>query len=429
MGFEWYLDFVDKTYAPSDDELIAFFKINPSIGTSMEDAAGRVASESSIGTWTTLTTMSPGMRRLMAKAYSFDNGYVKVAYPKDLFEARNVPQLVSSVAGNIFGMKALQTLKLLDLRVPKWYTDDLRGPLKGIVGVRDIFKVYDRPLLATVPKPKVGMTSEEHSHAGYEAWTGGMDLLKDDENLSSQPFNRFEERARQSFRKRDQAEKETGERKDYLINITAETREMTRRAKFVRDLGGSFVMVDILTVGWSALQTIRDECEDLGLAIHAHRAFHAAFTRNPEHGMSMLMVAKLARLIGVDHIHIGTVVGKLESPLEEVKDLHSELTSRDFKGNKDSLDQSWYSIKQTFPVCSGGLHPGILRDVLNIVSTNIIIQVGGGLWGHPMGGVAGAKAIRQAIDAFLKNVDVQEYAKTHKELTVALDKWGFSKPI
>jgi len=373
--------------------------------------------------------MDEKMRRLMAKAYYFNKNYVKVAYPRDLFEEGNIPQLVSSIAGNIFGMKAIESLKLLDVKFPKWYFESFRGPSKGIRGVRDVFKIYDRPLLATVPKPKVGMTSEEHANAGYEAWSGGVDLLKDDENLSSQPFNRFEERARLSFRKREQAEKETGERKDYLINITSETKEMIKRARLVKDLGGNFAMVDILTVGWGALQTIREECDDLKLAIHAHRAFHAAFTRNPDHGMSMLVVAKLARLIGVDHIHIGTVVGKLESPLEEVKNLYDELTSADFRGNEVTLGQSWYEIKPTFPVSSGGLHPGIIPDVMKIISTNIIIQVGGGLWGHPLGGRAGAKAIRQVIDAYLNDIDIQEYAKRHEELKAALEKWGFSKPI
>ncbi|MGB9895509.1 MAG: RuBisCO large subunit C-terminal-like domain-containing protein, partial [Thermoproteota archaeon] len=207
-----------------------------------------------------------------------------------------------------------------------------------------------------------------------------------------------------------------------------ETKEMIKRARLVKEFGGNFVMVDILTVGWSALQTIREECEDLKLAIHAHRAFHAAFTRNPEHGMSMLVVAKLARLIGVDNIHIGTVVGKLESPLQEVKDLYNEMTSQKFRGNELTLDQEWYNIKPTFPVSSGGLHPGIVQEVMKIISSNIIIQVGGGLWGHPMGGRAGAKAIRQAIDAYLSGVDVLEYAKEHKELKVALEKWGVSKP-
>lgn len=428
MSFEWYLDFVDTKYTPNEDDLIALFKVTPSPNYGVKDAAGRIASESSVGTWTTLTTMNERIRSLMAKAYEFNKNYVKIAYPRELFEEGNIPQLISSVAGNIFGMKAIEKLKLLDIKLPKWYFEHFRGPQKGIHGVRDVFKVYNRPLLATVPKPKVGMTSEEHANAGFEAWVGGIDLLKDDENLSSQLFNRFEERMKLTFKKRDAAEKETGERKDYLVNITSETKEMIRRARLVKDLGGNFVMVDILTVGWSALQTIREECEDLNLAIHAHRAFHATFTRNPDHGMSMLVVAKLARLIGVDHIHIGTVVGKLESSLQEVKDLYNEMTSQKFKGNELTLDQEWYNIKPSFPVSSGGLHPGIVQEVMKIISSNVIIQVGGGLWGHPMGGRAGAKAIRQAIEAYLSGIDISEYAKEHEELKVALEKWGTLKP-
>lgn len=94
-----------------------------------------------------------------------------------------------------------------------------------------------------------------------------------------------------------------------MANVTAETNEMLRRAKYVRDQGGEYVMIDIITTGWAALQTLREQ--DLGLVIHAHRAGHAMFTENPKHGMSMLAIAKIARLIGVDQIHIGAVVGKM----------------------------------------------------------------------------------------------------------------------
>ncbi len=225
---EWYLDFVDTSYKPSKDELIALFRVEPAEGISMPEAIGRVASESSIGTWTKLTTMTPEKRRLMAKAYCFKKSWVEVAYPVDLFEEGNMPQVLSSIAGNIFGMKALKNLRLEDVTFPPSLVKSFPGPQFGLDGIRKIFKVKDRPLTVSVPKPKVGMTSEEHAEAGYEAWSGGLDLLKDDENLSNQVFNKFERRAKLSFKMRDKAEKETGEVKSYLINVTAETKEMLR---------------------------------------------------------------------------------------------------------------------------------------------------------------------------------------------------------
>ncbi len=427
--FEWYTDFIDLNYEPKEDDLLAVFKVIPK-DVSLEEAAGRVASESSIGTWTTLTTMTPGLRRLMAKVYEIrENGFIKIAYPLDLFEINSVPQFISSVAGNVFGMRAIKALRLIDVRFPEEYVKAYRGPQFGIKGVREKLRIFDRPITATVVKPKVGLDTERYAKAAYEILAGGVDLLKDDENLTSQNFNPFMKRLNAIMKVIDKVEKETGERKGYLVNITAETNEMIKRAKAVADYGNEFVMIDILTVGWAALQTMRDVLEDLKLAIHAHRAFHAAFTRNPDHGMSMLMVAKLSRLIGVDHIHIGVPVGKMEAKVKDVLTIEREIASVTFEPEDNILfKQEWYHIKPVFPVASGGLHPGLLPEVIKIMGKDIIMQVGGGVLGHPKGPYAGAKAVRQAIDAAMKNIPLDEYAETHRELKEALEKWGYIRP-
>jgi ribulose-bisphosphate carboxylase large chain len=421
---EWYHEFVDTHYQPSMDDLLCLFRVEPAPSFTIEDAAGRVASESSVGTWTEVTTMRPRIRRLMAKAYEIQGNFVKVAYPLELFETGNMAQILSSIAGNIFGMKAVQNLRLEDIRWPAKLLKSFQGPEFGTSGVRSIFRVRKRPLTATVPKPKLGLTAKEHAKAGYEAWIGGIDLLKDDENLTSQPFNKFTERVGECFRLRDKAEEETGERKSYLINVTAETDEMLRRAKAVAKAGGEYVMVDILTCGWAALQTLRRECKDLKLAIHAHRAFHAAFTRNRVHGMSMLVVSDVARLVGVDQLHIGTVIGKLESPQEEVLALRDNLQRRTIEPSPTTLSQDWGRIKPVFPTCSGGLHPGLIPELMKLVGSDIIVQAGGGVWGHPDGGEAGARALRQAIDVALSGENLQDYARGHRELQRAIDTWG-----
>jgi len=421
---EWYLEFVDKSHSPEPDELLCLFRLEPAEGFTIEDAAGRVASESSVGTWTELTTMKKRIRNLMAKAYDIQGNFVKISYPPQLFESGNMAQVLSSIAGNIFGMKAVQNVRLEDIKWPRSLLRSFLGPQLGNAGIRKILKIKNRPLTATVPKPKVGLTAKEHARAGYEAWTGGIDLLKDDENLTSQPFNKFKERVNECFRLRDKAERETDERKSYLINITSETYEMLRRAKTVANAGGEYVMVDILTCGWSALQTLREELESLNLAIHAHRAFHAAFTRNRLHGMSMLTVADIARLIGVDQLHIGTVIGKLESPQEEVLALRDNLQHRTVEASPTCLGQDWDRIKPVLPTCSGGLHPGLVPELVKMVGTDIIIQAGGGIWGHPDGGKAGAIALRQAIDVSMTGNTLNEYARDHQELRRALETWG-----
>jgi ribulose-bisphosphate carboxylase large chain len=349
----------------------------------------------------------------MARVYEIDGNTIKVAYPLDLFEEGNIPQLLSSIAGNIFGMRALKNLRLEDVIIPGDYVKYFKGAQFGIDGVRRMFNIFDRPLTATVPKPKVGFDADEYAEIAYEAWVGGIDLVKDDENLTSQPFIRFEKRLEKVMKARDEAEKDTGERKSYLVNITAETDEMLKRAKLVADYNNEFVMVDMLIVGWAALQTIRNACEELKLAIHTHRAMHAAFTRNLRHGISLDVIVKLARLVGADNFHVGSV-GKMIGEKGEIKRL-AELCRK-----------AWH-LKPIFPVSSGGLHPGLVAEVMGLLGNDTIIQAGRGVHGHPDGTLAGARALRQAIDAVM-NEEVEKATKKHIELAKAIEKWGYVRP-
>ncbi|ADI32501.1 type III ribulose-bisphosphate carboxylase [Staphylothermus hellenicus] len=439
--FEPYHSYVDKNYVPDpDNDIIAVFRIKPAKGFTIEDAAGGVAAESSTGTWTTLYPWydTERVRKLSGKAYYFkdlgDGSWiVRIAYPAELFEEANMPGLLASIAGNVFGMKRVEGLRLEDIYLPKKFLQYFKGPSKGVDGVRKIFGINDRPIVGTVPKPKVGYSPEEVEKLAYELLVGGIDYIKDDENMTSPSFCRFSERAKHIMRAIDRAEKETGERKVWFANITSDIREMEKRLKLVADYGNPYVMVDVVVTGWSALTYIRDLAEEYGLAIHAHRAMHSAFTRNPYHGISMYVLAKLYRIIGVDQLHIGTAgVGKLEGGKIEVIRYARILREKHFKPDPDDifhLEQEMHHIKPAMPVSSGGLHPGNLPGVIEALGTELILQIGGGVLGHPDGPRAGAMAVRQSLEAILKGVPLDEYAKTHRELARALEKWGFAKPI
>jgi len=140
--------------------------------------------------------------------------------------------------------------------------------------------------------------------------------------------------------------------------------------------------------------------------------------------MSMLAVSDVARLVGVDQLHIGTEIGKLESPREEVIGLRDNLQQARIEGGPLSLGQDWGEVKPVFPTCSGGLHPGLIPELIKIVGADVIIQAGGGVWGHPDGGRAGAIALRQAIDVGLSGQDLKDYARGHRELQRALETWS-----
>src|SRR4030065_871527 len=289
-----YIEFVELRCEPSETDLICSFFVEP-LGFSVKEVAGGVAAESSVGTWTELTTGKPYVEVLAARVFAIDGKVVKVAYPIELFEAGNMPNILSSVAGNVFGLRAVKNLRLLDIELPSRLVRSFRGPKFGIDGVRKLLRVRARPLVGTIIKPKLGLKTADHAEVAYEAWIGGCDIWKDDENLSSQKFNPFEERIVKTLECRDKAEAATGERKVYMANITAETDMMLKRAEFVRDHGGEYVMGDVLTCGFSALQTLRNQ--NFKMVIHAHRAGHAAITKNPKHGIAMRTIAKILRII------------------------------------------------------------------------------------------------------------------------------------
>jgi ribulose-bisphosphate carboxylase large chain len=180
-------------------------------------------------------------------------------------------------------------------------------------------------------------------------------------------------------------------------------------------------MLDILTLGWSALQTARNATK---LPIHAHRAGHAMFDRDPNHGMSMEVIAEFARMIGVDTLHIGTVYGKMTGNKNEVLHIEEEIEYPYTEKTKESLSQRWYHIKPVMAVASGGVYPGITDKIIKTMGKDVVIQAGGGVHGHPKGTIAGARSMRQAIEASMKGISLKEYAKTHMELKEALEKFG-----
>ncbi|MGE5556568.1 MAG: type III ribulose-bisphosphate carboxylase [Methanocella sp.] len=403
-----YLDFVNQSYKPKETDLLCTFYVEPD-GISLKEAAGGVAAESSVGTWTELTTEKSYVKKLAAHVYSIEGNTIKIAYPIELFEQGSMPNILSSVAGNVFGLKALKNLRLLDVEFPKALISGFKGPQYGINGIRKLLKVPKRPLVGTIIKPKLGLNTKDHAQVAYEACLGGCDIVKDDENLSSQKFNPFEDRLIHTLDALDKAQDETGERKVYMVNITAETDVMLERAQMVVDQGGEYVMVDILTCGWSALQTLRNQ--NLRLVIHAHRAGHAAFTKNPLHGIAMKPIAKVARVIGVDQLHVGTVVGKMSETKDEVLE------------NIAACKMEMGDLAPVLPVASGGLHPQLVPALIETFGNDVVLQAGGGIHGHPEGTVNGAKAMRQAVDAVLQNSTLEDYAKTHKELRLALQHW------
>src|SRR5512140_3345453 len=248
-----------------------------------------------------------------------------IAYDLDLFEEGSIANLTSSIIGNVFGFKALKSLRLEDMRIPPHYTKTFQGPAHGIVMEREYLNKYGRPLLGATVKPKLGLSARNYGRVVYEALRGGLDFTKDDENINSQPFMRWRDRFLFCMEAVNGAVAATGEIKGHYLNVTAGTmEEMYERAEFAKELGSVIVMID-LVIGYTAIQSMARWARKNDMILHLHRAGHSTYTRQKIHGISFRVICKWMRLAGVDHIHAGTVVGKLEGDPASVQGFYNVL--------------------------------------------------------------------------------------------------------
>lgn len=402
----------DADYEPKDTDILAAFRITPQPGVDAIEAAAAVAGESSTATWTVVWTdrLTP-YEHYQAKAYRVDpvpgtpgQFIAYIAYDLDLFEEGSIANLTSSIIGNVFGFKALKALRLEDMRIPPHYLKTFQGPPHGIVMEREYLDKHGRPLLGATTKPKLGLSAKNYSRVVYEALRGGLDFTKDDENINSQPFMRWRDRFLHAMEAVARASAATGEVKGHYMNVTAASmEEMYERAEFARDLGSIIVMVD-LTVGYTALTSMSRWCRANGMLLHLHRAGHSTFTRQKSHGVSFRVLAKWCRMLGVDHIHAGTVVGKLEGDPGAVRGYYDVCRARHNATSPESglfFDQDWASLPGVMPVASGGIHAGQMHQLLHYLGEDVVLQFGGGTIGHPMGIAAGATANRVAVEAMI----------------------------
>jgi ribulose-bisphosphate carboxylase large chain len=437
----------DGDYEPKATDIIALFRITPQDGVDAIEAAAAVAGESSTATWTVVwTDRLTACDKYRAKAYRVDpvpnipgQYFCYIAYDLDLFEEGSIANLTASIIGNVFGFKPLKALRLEDMRFPVAYVKTFKGPPTGIVVERERLDKFGRPLLGATTKPKLGLSGKNYGRVVYEGLKGGLDFMKDDENINSQPFMHWRDRFLYVMEAVNKAQAATGEVKGHYLNITAGTmEEMYRRGELAKALGSVIVMID-LVIGYTAIQSISEWARQNDMILHLHRAGHGTYTRQKTHGVSFRVIAKWMRLAGVDHIHAGTIVGKLEGDPMTVQGYYNVLreTHNDVDLERGLFfAQDWGSLKKVMPVASGGIHAGQMHQLIDLLGDDVVLQFGGGTIGHPMGIQAGATANRVALEAMVlarnegkdianEGPDIlRKAARTCKPLEAALDTWG-----
>src|SRR6201995_662860 len=354
------MGYFDPDYVPKPTDVLAPFRLGPPPGVDAVEAAAAVAGESSTATWTVVwTDRLTDYRHYQAKAYDVspvpgrEGEYLtKLPYDRDLFEEGSIANLTSSIIGNVFGFKALKALRLEDMRIPPHYVKTFQGPPHGIVMEREYLDKFGRPLLGATVKPKLGLSAKNYGRVVYEALRGGLDFTKDDENINSQPFMRWRDRYLYSIEGVNRAMAQSGEVKGHYMNVTAATmEEMYERAEFAKELGSVIIMMD-LTVGYTAMHSMSPWALGNGMILHLHRAGHGTYTPQKSHGVSFRVIAKWCRLLGVDPLHAGTVVGKLEGDPAMIAGYYDTLRLDHISENPETgiyFDQDWCALASVMP--------------------------------------------------------------------------------
>lgn len=336
-------------------------------------------------------------------------GFVTVAFPTINFRP-TMPNLLTAIAGEIFEMAVFSAVKLTDVQFPDSFLRHFPGPRFGIAGCRKILGVYDRPIIGGIMKPCVGLSADRIAELAEDGFTGGLDFIKDDELFTDTDHSALRERVKKISLAVKRSEDRTGERKMYAFNITGRLDRMRELHDVVVDGGGKCVMINAATTG---LEALRELAEFTLVPIHCHRTFAAIWTRSPILGISYPALTSLFRLCGGDQIHCGAIEGKLFETDDEVL------------ANMRACASEFGSLQSALPVSSGGQWAGTVPgNAAKIGHFDFLHLSGAGTFSHPDGPRAGARSMRQAWDAVLRKIPLEEYAKEHLELSRALDFFG-----
>ena len=336
--------------------------------------------------------------------------HVRIAHPQGNFGPK-LPNILTAAGGEgAFFSPGIPVIKLLDIGFPDNFLQAFQGPKFGIRGLRDILGVHNRPLFFGVIKPNIGLAPEPFAELAYQSWLGGVDIAKDDEMLCDVEWSPLSKRAQLLGAARKRSEKETGESKIYLANITDEVDRLIELHDIAVEAGANAVMVNGMTTGLSAVRMLRKHTQ---VPLVGHFDFIAPFTQIPFYGVHSRLITKLQRLVGFDSIIMPGFGDRMKTPDDEVME------------NVQECFKPMGHIKDTLPVPAGSQWAGStlkLHERLGTIDFGIV--PGRGVFGHPMGPKGGAASLRQGWEAVRRKVTLEEYAQDHPELKAAIQRFS-----
>ncbi|MDX1980281.1 MAG: ribulose-bisphosphate carboxylase large subunit family protein [Bryobacteraceae bacterium] len=352
----------------------------------------------------------PGAR---APQTLFRRAEVSLSWPVENL-GPSLPNLMATVAGNLFELQQFSGLKLLDLTLPGVFRDRYPGPQFGVAGTRLLSGVERLPLVGTIIKPSVGLSPEATAEMVRQLAEGGIDFVKDDELQCDGPHCTFQARVDAVMRVINDHAARTGKKVMFAFNVTGEVDEMLWRHDHVAARGGTCVMVSLNSVGLPGVTALRRHST---LPIHAHRNGWGALSRSPALGFSFVAWQKFWRLAGVDHAHVNGIRNKFCEADDSVIASARECLKPMFEGAGRGCE--------IMPVFSSGQWAAQAADTYReLGSTDLIFACGGGIAAHPDGIGAGVNSVRQAWEAAIAGVPIEQAARDHAELRRAMEKFG-----
>ena len=418
---------------PPRAEFLARYFVESSVPS--EKVAQTIAGEQSSGTFLALPgetqalkersrarvvrveSLAPALEPSLPSAYAqrhgqhgpFHRAEIEIAFPFDNVGC-NLPALLATVAGNLYELGEVTALRLLDIDFPPALAAGFAGPAFGVAGTRRLAGVHDRPLIGTIVKPSIGLTAEQTADLVDALCAAGIDFIKDDELISNPPYEPFSERLAAVMPVLKRHADRLGRMPMYAFNISDSLDNMRRHHDAVLAAGGTCVMVSLNWVGFAGVEHLRRHS---ALPIHGHRNGWGALTRHPGLGMAFEAYQKLWRLCGIDHLHVNGPRSKFWEPDDSV--LRSARACLAPFADKSPL----------MPVFSSGQWAGLAPELYApLRSVDLMHLAGGGIIGHPDGTAAGVQSMRQAWEAAVAGVDLQQYASTRPALQRALVHFG-----
>ena len=383
------MSYLNETYQTNADEVLCSYRLEPAPGKDMRAAVEELCKKASVD-----LIGGAAVKDLIARAYWIKDNTVKVAFPAALFEEGNIPQLLTLVAGKIFGLEKIGSLRLQDLRFPEWWLKTFRGPAYGSALLEKIFDSPDRPLVSSAISPEVGLDLSAYHIKAEASFMGGCDIVRDSPQLNNTKNNAFEARVNALLALAADCADRCGMPKMYFPNVSGPGDVMLRRIEHVLKKGGKGVVVSFQASGFGILQMVRNQFPEI--IIYGDRTSHAAMARNKSQGIAMTVLGKLARVAGADLIEIGSITGDMVETEAMVVQLHTNLLADIFRTRfpEQRFDQDWHGFNNSLPVVSGGISAEDIRELRQRFGNHLVLQFVRSMTGQE-------KVTKQHVERFL----------------------------